>query len=108
MARYAALLTLPAHHQALPDRIARTLEDCGLVMIYATSDYVMAKERPDQVSLAQLATIEVLINSTSQVELVVKNEQLPLQTNNHCRVMFETISGALLSGSSDGIYRSFS
>lgn len=103
MARYTTILPLSTQHPDLCDCIARTLEGCGLVMVYSTSDYMMAKERPDRVSLAQLATIEVLINSDHQLQLVVKNEQLPLQADNHCKATFETVSGALLervSGSS--------
>ena len=96
MARYTTLLTLPTQHPDLCDRIARTLEGCGLVMVYSTSDYIMAKERLDRVSLAELTTVEVLVTSAQQLQLVVKNEQLPLQADNHCKVTFETVSGALL------------
>lgn len=96
MARYTTLLTLPTRQPALPDLIVRTLEGCGLVMVYSATDYMMAKERPSQVSLTQLATVEVLINSAHQLQLVVKNEQLPLQIDNHCKATFETVSGALL------------
>jgi len=97
MARYTTLLALPTQHPDLCDRIARTLEGCGLVMVYSTSDYIMAKENPEQVSLKELATVEVLlVTSAQQLQLVVKNEQLPLQADNHCKVTFETVSSALL------------
>ncbi|MFM7528181.1 MAG: hypothetical protein ACKO63_06765 [Nodosilinea sp.] len=107
MARYTALLTLPTHHPDLSDRIARTLEGCGLVMVYSASDYMMAKEKTDQVSLSQLATVEVLINSDDQLQLVVKNEQLPLRVDNHCKATFEIVSDALLEGVSGGSTLSF-
>jgi hypothetical protein len=109
MARYTTLLSLPTHSPDLCDRIVCTLEGCGLVMVYSTSDYIMAKEKPEQVSLAELATVEVLVTSAQQLQLVVKNEQLPLQVNNHCKVTFETVSGALLeevAGDSKRCFRS--
>jgi len=67
-------------------------------MVHSTADYLMAQERSDRISLAQLTTVEVLINSDDRLQLVVKNEQLPLKANNHCKAIFETVSGALLEG----------
>ena len=96
MARYTTLLALPTQHPDLCDRIALTLEGCGLTMVHSTPDYLIAQERSDRVSLAQLTTVEVLINSDDRLQLVVKNEQLPLQAHNHCKAIFETVSDALL------------
>ena len=98
MARYTTLLPLSTQHPDLCDRIARTLEGCGLTMVHSTANYLMAQERPDRVSLNQLTTVEVLINSDDRLQLVVKNGQLPLQANNHCKATFETVSDALLEG----------
>ncbi|QQE66941.1 hypothetical protein GFS31_36460 [Leptolyngbya sp. BL0902] len=103
MARYTHLLTLsePATIPNLGDSIVKTLEDCGLSMVYANKDYFVAKEKPGQVALAQLTTIEVMINQptsmaqTARVNLVVKNEELPLQRNNHCQRVFEAVSRAI-------------
>ncbi|NEP20244.1 MAG: hypothetical protein F6J97_25740 [Leptolyngbya sp. SIO4C1] len=62
-------------------------------------DWLLAKEKPGNVSYSQLATVEVLINSTvsdaSTINLVVKNEELPLQTNNHCQRIFEQVNAAI-------------
>lgn len=66
----------------------------------------MAKERPGMVSYSQLATVEVLIGSTDETELisqdpaatvnlVVKNEELPLKTNNHCHKIFQLVNQAI-------------
>ncbi|MEY3298823.1 MAG: hypothetical protein RLZZ597_2083 [Cyanobacteriota bacterium] len=103
MARYTHFLTLsePETPQSLGASIVKTLEDCGLSMVYVNDDYFVAKEKPGQVALAQLTTIEVMINQpttmaeNTRVNLVVKNEELPLQRNNHCQRVFETVSQAI-------------
>ena len=72
---------------------------------------MMAKERPGMVSYSQLATVEVLIGSTDEAELVsqdpaatvnlvVKNEELPLNTNNHCHRVFQLVNQAIESKAS--------
>ena len=72
---------------------------------------MMAKERPGMVSYSKLATVEVLIGSTDETEfvtkdtastvnLVVKNEELPLKINNHCHKIFQQVNQALESRAS--------
>jgi len=57
----------------------------------------MAREIPGQVSYTKLVTVEVLIDKTTATEtehatnLVIKNEELPLQFDNHCQ-MFELVN----------------
>lgn len=103
MARYTHLLTLsePTLAPDLGDSIVRTLESCGLRMVYANKDYFVAKEKPGHVTFSQLATIEVMITlpnsmaDDAKLNLVVKNEELPLQRNNHCQRVFEAVSQAI-------------
>ncbi|MGF1568096.1 MAG: hypothetical protein ACFCVD_08485 [Nodosilinea sp.] len=103
MARYTNLLTFSKAIPGLRDSIVSSLESCGLSMIYETGDYFVAKEKPGQVSLSQLTTIEVLINPPTQtlgaakVNLVVKNEELPLNQNNHCQRVFEAVNQAIVA-----------
>jgi hypothetical protein len=72
-------------------------------MIYEQDDYLVAKEKPGQVALSQLATIEVLINpptsslEEAKINLVVRNEELPLNRDNHCQRLFEEINQALVT-----------
>jgi hypothetical protein len=103
MARYTHFLTL-SEAEAKPglgQSIVKTLENCGLSMVYANDDYFVAKEKPGQVALAQLTTIEVMISpptcavEAAKVNLVVKNEELPLKQNNHCQRVFEAVSQAI-------------
>lgn len=106
MARYTNLFVsvLPANNlrESLPD----VLQSCGLHLVYQDGDYMMAKERPGMVSYSQLATVEVLIGSTDHdetvaedsaatVNLVVKNEELPLKINNHCHKIFQLVNQAI-------------
>jgi hypothetical protein len=71
-------------------------------MIYDTGDYLMAREYPGQVSFTQLVSVDVLIDRIMnnphelRMHFVVKNEELPLQLNNHCRQMFDSLLAALL------------
>jgi len=101
MARYTNSLPVSTATARLRDSLVGTLQSCGLKMIYETKDYLVAKEQPGQVSLAQLTTIEVLINpptvatNSTWVNLVVKNEELPLRVNNHCEQMFSAVSEAI-------------
>ncbi len=94
MARYTNLLTVPKSIPSLRDSIADSLKSCGLSVVYDAGDYLVAKEKPGQVSISQLATIEVLINpptstlEAAKVNLVVRNEELPLHQDNHCRGNF--------------------
>ncbi|MBU6230363.1 MAG: hypothetical protein KGQ93_11795 [Cyanobacteria bacterium REEB459] len=108
MARYTACLDLPetTFHQidnTLQASISSVLEACNLSIIYSSLDYLVAKEKPGHIALAELATIEVLIHPPSslrsqiQLDLIVKNDQLPLTLNNHCQRLFDAIHQALVT-----------
>ena len=61
----------------------------------------MAREIPGRVAFAKLVTVEVLIDkstATSQevrMNFVIKNEELPLQVDNHCHQMFDMVQEAV-------------
>ena len=61
----------------------------------------MAREFPGRVAFAKLVTVEVLIDkstATSQevrMNFVIKNEELPLHLDNHCRQMFDMVQEAV-------------
>jgi hypothetical protein len=65
--------------------------------IYEVEDYLMAREIPGRVSFAKLVRTEVLIDVTNSTQntvrlsFVLKNEELPLQHNNHCRQVFDLL-----------------
>lgn len=101
MARYTNLFSSISSVPDLRDSLVTTLKSCDLNMVYEAKDYIMAKEKPGQVSYSKLATIEVLINpptsskTDATVNLVVHNEELPLSTNNHCQQVFEVVNQAV-------------
>lgn len=107
MARYTQLFTV-----ATPlDRFRHLLEDvlhsCNCAVIYDGDDYMVAREKPGAVTYAQLVTVEVLIDKSAvskpedevQMNVVVKNEELPLKSDNHCRRMFSLVNRAVAENS---------
>jgi hypothetical protein len=101
MARYTCLFTVAASVGGLQQMLSDTLEACDFDIIYRSTDYLMAREVPGRVSFSKLVTVEVLIDHTTatdvavQMKCVIKNEELPLQVNNHCRQVFDRISQAI-------------
>lgn len=101
MARYTCSFIVAISVNNLPRVLNETLESCNLDIIYDTGDYMMAREVPGQVSFPKLVTVEVLIDKTTatdeeiRMNFVVKNEELPLQVDNHCRQMFNHVNQAV-------------
>jgi hypothetical protein len=101
MARYTCSFTVAMPLQQLHKSLKETLKACNLDIIYDSGDYIVAREIPGQVSFVQLVTVEGLIDKVATSEqsirmnFVIKNEELPLQVDNHCRRIFETINRAL-------------
>lgn len=101
MARYSCSYRVQVSLDRLPPLMDEILQGCNFEVIYQTSDYLMAKEIPGQVAFAKLVTIEVLIDSTQvtfqevPITLMVKNDELPLQHDNHCRQCFDRVCQAI-------------
>ncbi|ACK65603.1 conserved hypothetical protein [Rippkaea orientalis PCC 8801] len=97
MARYTSSYLVNASLNEIPTVLVNILESCGFELVYQAVDYMMAREIPGQVSYSKLVVIEVLIDSTKAkakevpITWVVKNDELPLQMNNHCQQRFEQI-----------------
>lgn len=102
MARYTCSFTIAVPIARLRQLLVEVLQSCNLEMIHATNDFMMAREIPGQVSFAKLVTVEALIDKTTttntetSINLVIKNEELPLQIDNHCHQMFEVVKQAIL------------
>lgn len=102
MARYTSLFTVAVPTNSIRPLLTEILESCNLDVIYDTGDYIMAREVPGNVSFSRLVTVEVLIDKSQissedevRMNLVIKNEELPLQTDNHCRQMFDLVNQAI-------------
>jgi hypothetical protein len=101
MARYTSLYTVAVSLDRFRQLLTDLLRSCSLDVIYASEDYLVARELPGQVSYAKLVTVEVLIDQTQKpdtevrMNFVVKNEELPLKNNNHCRQIFNSVNQAI-------------
>jgi hypothetical protein len=101
MARYTCsfIVSVPVEH--LQPLLVDLLQDCELDVQYYNADYIMAREIPGTVSFSRLVKVEVLIDKSTATEtetrlsIVVKNEELPLQLDNHCRQTFEFVKQAI-------------
>lgn len=97
MARYTCSYIVKTSLKEVETLLNELLKACDFEVIYHTLDYMMAREIPGKVPFAKLVTVEALIDSTTatknevQLSLVVKNDELPLQINNHCRQLFEGV-----------------
>ncbi|MEO0376327.1 MAG: hypothetical protein AAF329_17240 [Cyanobacteria bacterium P01_A01_bin.17] len=97
MARYTCSVTVAVALANLYPNITELLKSCSLEVLIFREDYLMAREKPGQVPFTKLATVEVLVDSTrstmhaADFELVVKNEELPLQSNNHCSQVYQNL-----------------
>lgn len=101
MARYTCSYTIAVPPERLQELLVELLQACNLEIIYAITDYMMGREIPGKVSFTKLVTVEVLIDRTTatdketRINLVIKNEELPLQINNHCYKMFDLVTQAI-------------
>ena len=101
MSRYVCHFSVNLTAQNVRTPLDRVLEACHLEPIYELKDYVMAREIPGRVPFSKLVTVEVLIDVTNAtadsvtLSFVVKNEELPLNSNNHCRQIFDLLRLAL-------------
>ncbi len=101
MARYTCTLTVSASPEQIQSSLAQILRSCHFEIVYDSPDYLMAREVPGHVAFGKLVTVEALIDKSDQedqqfnLNLVVKNGELPLQVNNHCWQMYNTVRDAV-------------
>lgn len=101
MARYTNTSIVAVPLEKLQPLLIQVLVSCNFEIIYNTGDYLMARENPGQVSFAQLVTVEVLIDKSTatdqeiKMNFVIKNEELPLQIENHCHQVFKSVQQAI-------------
>ncbi|MDX2228416.1 MAG: hypothetical protein NW220_02170 [Leptolyngbyaceae cyanobacterium bins.349] len=103
MARYTGLFKIAASVSSLQQKLGEILESCNFNIVYQTGDYLMARETPGRVAYHQLVTVEVLVDRTTatdhqvQMQLVIKNEELPLHTDNHCSQVYNQVNQAIIT-----------
>ncbi|MGB5772174.1 MAG: hypothetical protein WBM32_20250 [Crocosphaera sp.] len=101
MARYTSSFIAKTTLEQLPVLLSELLESCDFEMVYQATDYLMAKETPGKIVFSKLVSVEVLVESTVAknnevpVIFVVKNDELPLNPNNHCHQRFQQLQTIL-------------
>lgn len=101
MARYTHDLTVAVPLSQFYEQIKAVLTACHFEVLYFKEDYVVARELPGNIPFSRLVTVEVFVDSTratpdiTHLNVVVKNEELPLQANNHCYQMYEKLNEAI-------------
>jgi hypothetical protein len=97
MARYICRFLVHDSPTNLKEPLRELIQSCNFELIYEIEDYLMGREIPGNVAFSKLATVEVLLDTTTatdnqvQLSFVVKNEELPLQLNNHCKQLFDLL-----------------
>ena len=103
MARYTCTFAIPCSQEQITQWLPQILQVCHLNIVHSGEDYILAKERPGQVSFTELVSVEILVEQQSldsdgiNLNFIVRNEELPLKASNHCRTMSERISEAIQS-----------
>jgi hypothetical protein len=101
MSRYVCHFLVNLSPQNVRFPLKKLFEACGMEPMYDTDDYVMAREIPGRVSFTRLVTAEVSIDAATdtsdlvRLNFLVKNDELPLNANNHCRQMFDLLRVAI-------------
>jgi hypothetical protein len=101
MSRYVCHFLVNLSPDRLRLSLRKVLATGRLEAVYEGADYVMAREIPGQVAFAKLVTVEVSIDVTTatseavKLSFLVRNEELPLQLDNHCRQVFDALRLAI-------------
>lgn len=101
MARYTCSFIVSTSIDRVQTSLISVLSSCQFEIIYDTGDYLMAREIPGRVAFGKLVTVEVLIDKLVfsgqeiRMNFVVKNEELPLQVDNHCWQMYNSVRDAV-------------
>jgi len=102
MARYTCSFTVSTPVDSVQSSLIDILRSCQFEIIYDTGDYLMAREIPGSVTFGKLVSVEILIDKLLldqrevRMNFVVKNEELPLQVDNHCWQMYNKVRGAVI------------
>jgi hypothetical protein len=92
MARYTHDLTVAVPLSQFYEQVKAVLETCHFEVLYFKEDFIVARELPGNVPFVDStrATPDI-----TRLNVVVKNEELPLQANNHCYQMYEKLNQAI-------------
>lgn len=101
MARYSCSFYSPQSAGTLRQHLSQALKACNFEVIHDAPEYVMGREVPGRVAYSQLVVIEALVDKPEQgqgrsrINCVLKNEELTLRQDNHCRKVFDIFKRAM-------------
>jgi hypothetical protein len=101
MSRYVCYFLVNLSPDRLRLSLRKVLAVGRLEAVDESEDYLMAREIPGLVAVAKLVTVEVSIDVTTatskavKLSFLVRNEELPLQPDNHCRQVFDALRLAI-------------
>lgn len=97
MARYSCSFYSENSLDTLLSHLDTVLQACNFEIIYRNDEYVVGRENPGHVKFTKLVTVEALVDYQStasekvHLNCILKNEELPLSTDNHCRKVFDHV-----------------
>jgi hypothetical protein len=95
MARYSCSYFVPISLNQIGFLYDDLLSLGQFEVIKRRSDVLLLSEVPNDALFPQLVKVELFIHpptsSELQIDLLVKNHELPLRTNNRCRQFFESV-----------------
>jgi hypothetical protein len=101
MSRYASRYLVTTTVEKFPCQFETILKECGIQVVHKSKEYLMAREIPGKVPFAKLVLVEALLDHTKarenqvDIDIIVKNDELPLNIDNHCFRLFNLISQAI-------------
>jgi hypothetical protein len=102
MARYTGFFVVNVGLEDIRPMMIDILKSCNLEITYQTPSSIIARENIGQVSVNQLVIAEIVFDTaTSMIDetkmtVFIKNESLPLQSQTHCREIFEQFSQLII------------
>ncbi|NET46066.1 hypothetical protein [Okeania sp. SIO2B3] len=101
MARYTGVFTVAVDVENIQLILTDILSSCGFEVVYIRGNYLMASEVHGQVIFSQLVTIEINVaiatnSEKTRINIVVRNEEIPLKSDNHCRQKFDLLSKSII------------
>lgn len=97
MARYTCSYKFPVSTQQIYSIMTEIFDSCQLQIEFQSNDYIMAKEIKNKIYYSHLVKVDVMINlfninqNSTTINLIVQNEELALNKDNHAREKLEEI-----------------
>ncbi|NEO55986.1 MAG: hypothetical protein F6K54_24700 [Okeania sp. SIO3B5] len=101
MARYNGVFTIAVDVENLLLILTDILNSCGFEVAHIQGSYLMASEVHSQVIFSQLVTLDInvgIVTNTEKIKinLVARNEEIPLKSDNHCRQKFDLLTQSII------------